>query len=406
MTATIAPSSAELGEPLRVRLGASAETPADLLLRLARDPAVTVRAAVAMNGAAPAAADHVLAADADERVRAVLARKLAALVPQLPASQGSELREQVLQTLSALVEDEAVRIRAILADILKEMPGAPRALILRLAHDSAIPVSDPVIRLSPVLTQEDLLALLAAPPNPAVATAIAGREGLSEPVCDAIAATADTDAIRVLLGNHAASIREATLDELIKRCSGQPSWHQPLVRRPGLSPRAARALSQIVAVHLLQMLASRADLDLATSQELRRRLAAQLMPAPPSPTGGTAQEPSMTEALRLRAARQLDEAALLTAARRGQASLCAAMLAVAAGVPMASVERAAMLRSPKSLISLVWKAGWTMRAGHAVQGLLGQLPPESILPPGSGGRFPLSIDEMEWQLAFLRQGAE
>ena len=63
-------------------------------------------------------------------------------------------------------------------------------------------------------------------------------------------------------------------------------------------------------------------------------------------------------------------------------------------------------RSPKSLISLVWKAGWTMRAGHAVQGLLGQLPPESILPPGSGGRFPLSIDEMEWQLAFLRQGAE
>ena len=73
--------------------------------------------------------------------------------------------------LAELVEDEAVRVRAAIADVVKDMPQAPRELILRLAHDSAVPVSEPVIRLSPLLTTEDLLALLArrparAPPPP------------------------------------------------------------------------------------------------------------------------------------------------------------------------------------------------------------------------------------------------
>ena len=68
-----------------MRLGASADSPPDLLAALATDPAVTVRAAVALNTAAPADADRILARDGDERVRTLLARKLAALVPGLQA---------------------------------------------------------------------------------------------------------------------------------------------------------------------------------------------------------------------------------------------------------------------------------------------------------------------------------
>ena len=58
-------------EITRVRLGASPDSPRDLLQWLAADPAVTVRAAVAMNTAAPADADRLLAGDGDERIRSM-----------------------------------------------------------------------------------------------------------------------------------------------------------------------------------------------------------------------------------------------------------------------------------------------------------------------------------------------
>ena len=56
-----------------------------MLIDLADDPSVTVRAALALNTAAPAQVNDDLASDRDERVRILLARKLAALVPTLSA---------------------------------------------------------------------------------------------------------------------------------------------------------------------------------------------------------------------------------------------------------------------------------------------------------------------------------
>ena len=76
------------------------------------------------------------------------------------------------------------------------------------------------------------------------------------------------------------------------------------------------------------------------------------------------------------------------------------MLAVAAQVPLAEVDRAATLRSPKALVSLVWKAGFSMRVAGPVQSLLGRLGPAGILTETAGG-FPLGIEEMSWQLELL-----
>ena len=59
--------TAQIGgdERIRVRLGAAADTAQAVLLRLATDPAPTVRAAVAMNPAASGAVNQVLAGDGD-----------------------------------------------------------------------------------------------------------------------------------------------------------------------------------------------------------------------------------------------------------------------------------------------------------------------------------------------------
>src|ERR1700722_20737540 len=75
-----------LGEAARVRLGAHPDTAPDILQALASDVSVTVRASLALNSATPIATNATLAGDMDERVRALVARKLALLVPALSVS--------------------------------------------------------------------------------------------------------------------------------------------------------------------------------------------------------------------------------------------------------------------------------------------------------------------------------
>jgi len=391
-------------EAARVRLGASAATSPELLRGLADDTSVVVRAALALNEAAPPAANRALARDADERVRVLLARKLAGLLPNLSTSDQARLQQDTWELLAALVADETVRVRVAIADVVKEMPEAPRELILRLAQDTALPVSEPVVRLSPLLTSEDLLALLAQAPGPEITLAVARRARLDEAVCDTIAETKHSVAIGALLANPSAQIREATLDALIARSVEHVEWHEPLVRRPSLPPRAAQALSEIVATHLLEVLASRADLAPPLGEELRCRLARRLMAAnarPAANRGDPTAEQVLAEASTLAARGGLSEEAVLAACRRGDAPRAAALLAVAASVPVSMVDRASSLRSAKGLVSLVWKAGLSMRAAGALQCLLACLAPEAVLAPAPGGRFPLAEEEMLWQLDFL-----
>jgi uncharacterized protein (DUF2336 family) len=372
------------------------------LIDLAADPSVTVRAAVALNGAAPPQVNELLAKDHDERVRILLARKLTALVPGLSQVEQAQLCRETWDTLNTLVADEAVRVRAVIADTVKELPDAPRELIRQLARDVDLSVYEPVVRLSPLLSTEDLLALVTKPPAAGTVLAVARRARLEPAVSDAIAGTADSAAIRALLDNPLAQIREATLDALVARSADHPDWHAPLVRRPSLPPRAAKMLSEIVSAHLLAELATRADLAPSLAEELRQRVAVRLTPGgePGGPRDMTREE-ALAEARSLASQGILDEAKLLEAVQRADLRYAASLLAVAAGLPVSVVDRAATLRSAKGLVSLVWKAGFTMRAAVAVQMLLARLAPSDVLHPGAAGNFPLAIEEMRWQLDFL-----
>ena len=109
----------------------------------------------------------------------------------------------------------------------------------------------------------------------------------------------------------------------------------------------------------------------------------------------------MIEARLLADAGRLDESALLGAVRRGEARMATALLAVAADLPASVIDSAATLRSAKGLISLLWKAGFTMRVAGPVQMLLARLPPNTVLRATTSGGFPLTGEEMRWQINFL-----
>ena len=387
----------------RVKLGAGATTRPDVLLDLAHDPAVTVRAALALNAAAPAQANDILAGDHDEKVRLLLARKLTILLPSLSMADQARVYQETWDTLGLVVADEATRVRALVAEAIKGLPDAPRELILRLAYDTEVSVYEPVIRLSPLLTTDDLVALVVKAPARGTTLAVARRPGIALAVSDAIAASMDTVAIRALLENPSAQIRETTLDALVERSVGHPDWHEPLVQRPSLPPRTARLLSEIVATHLLEVLATRADLAPPLVEELRQRIAARVAAQLPleGPREELTTEVAVGRARALAMNAKLTEQSLLDAVRRGESRYATALLAVAAGTSISVVDRAASLRSAKGMVSLVWKAGFTMRAAIATQFLLARLPPGEVLSAGVGESFPLAVEEMRWQLDFL-----
>jgi len=389
-------------EAARVRLGSNAESPADLLYFLARDPSVTVRAAVAMNSRTPAPAEAVLANDADDRVRAVLGRKLALIASGLGDQVQTRLERVVRALLASLVMDEAERVRAMIADVLKDLPNAPPDIIRQLARDTAISVSEPIIRFSPLLSENDLLLLLAAPPCTGTRGAVARRANLSLVTSDAVVATANSGAICDLLNNHSAAIREATLDGLVAKAAGNRLWHEPLVRRPGLSVASMRALSAIVADYLVSLLAERAGLDPEFRAELRARLNNRLAAQPHGVDDPEISIAALIDHVRaLEREGKLSENTLTQAVRSGDQHLVVAIMAVTAKVQASVVEYAISLPSAKGLVSLIWRAGFSMGTAVAVQVLLARVPPRGVVNATPNGGFPLSADEMRWQLEFL-----
>lgn len=386
------------GSAARVRRAVSEGAAPAELASLARDPDVLVRAAVAINRSCAPEVDRILVQDGDERVRALLAGRVARLIPELGSRDRLGAAEHVRTMLLVLVQDTAVRVRAAIADAVKSMPEAPRELILRLAHDTAVQVSDPVLRLSPVLTDADLLALLARPPHAQTDHAVAARPDLGPSVTDAIALHATAPAVALMLANPSAQIRESTLDSLVERASAHAAWQAPLVRRPTLSAHAAETLARFVAGPLLEALSQRNDLDPAVKQLIERQVAASLNQQSGEPDDAAI----ITELVRLKASKALEEGVLLEAARMGQLRRVAATLAVASGIPLSTIDRVIDLRNAKALISVVWRAGFSMRAGKVVQSTLGQLAPSLILAAAVDGGFPLSEEEMRLQLELLK----
>ncbi len=376
MTTTTRMREASIAE--RTAIAADGATPPELLTWLAGDGAPAVRAAVAANRATPPQAGLLLAEDPDTAVREALARRIGRLAPAAQPESPDRLARMTDAILARLVEDAAVAVRAALADAVAGLPDAPRALILKLAADHALDVAGPVLRLSPLLTESDLLALVAEPPAPITRRCIAGRPALQESVAEAVADSADSPAIAALLGNASAAIREATLDRLIEGAAEQPAWQAALLRRPRLPAHAARTLGTVVAAHLLEVLAARADLPEGLADTLRTRIEARLADAAPS------------------------EAAAREAAQSGDRAALVGLLAAGTGLGETRLEAALALRSPRVVAALCWRAGWSAELGEEVQLALG-VARARLVRANVEGSWTLSIAEMQWQIELLEE---
>ncbi|MBC7952139.1 MAG: DUF2336 domain-containing protein [Rhodospirillaceae bacterium] len=399
-------TAAAQDDKARAELAGRRDIKPEILYYLAEDASVEVRRNVARNAQTPAQANLLLAQDADDDVRIGLAAKIARLAPGLTANEQDRLRRATYETLELLTRDQIGKVREILSDALKDVADAPPEVIRRLARDAQLAVSGPVLQYSPVLTDEDLLEIISSGPIPGALSAISKRSVVNTRVADAIASTDDVDAIAVLLANPSAQIREETLDRLVDRAADIESWHQPLVERPHLHAKAANKLARFVAATLLQGLAARQDLEpdaaVAVAAVVRKRLdeLEATGPAKADARKVADETTALMRAQQMKFQNKLDESTIDTALSGSDHAFVIAGLSVLAGLSVSTVKKAAHTQSAKGIVAITWKAGLSMGLCTQLQTKLLRLPANRLLH-SRGGTFPLTADEMMWQLEFL-----
>ncbi len=272
--------------PTRAVLARNASTPREVLAFLSQDADPHVRAGVAANPRAPFSVLNLLSEDDDVSVREALARRVAGLLPSLSSSTHDRLAAILQPILLRLVKDTAVEIRLIIAEAAKDLATVPRDTVRRLAMDTEIRVAEPIICLSPLLTEGDLLALIAAPPTATTIHAVARRAGIGEAVTDALIAQGDCAAIGLMLENSSAKVRPASLDDVLNRARFNPEWFPSLMARPALTPDTAIRLAGVVADTLLRPLMQRDDVDQELLFRIRQCVADRVgLPRPILPNG-------------------------------------------------------------------------------------------------------------------------
>ena len=343
--------AADQSTGVRRKLAKRANVQPEILYFLAEDADPGVRAEIAANPSTPVQADAILSKDTDAVVRERIAYKIASLAPELSVAERERAGEIVTGILENLARDEAVKIRRVLADSLKDAKGIPQSVVEKLARDPDEAVCVPVLGNSPLLSDEFLVEIIESGPVRAALHAISGRPALGAGVADAIVATDDTEVITTLLSNTSAQIREETLDRIVDGAADRDAWHAPLVARPSLSARAGSALSRFVTDALLETLAARKDLDPAVTDAIgegvRRRLG-------DGEADTDDEEPASEKVRRLFAEQRLTESDVKAAMMRGDRQFVIEAIAALGGVAVPAVRKAFSLASAKGVAALSW----------------------------------------------------
>jgi uncharacterized protein (DUF2336 family) len=407
---------------IRANMAKRTDLRPELLYYLTDDVSPEVRQALADNSALPWQADMKLAGDSSVDVRAGLAGKVQRVLPGLKPGEQDTARQHIMKTLEVLAKDTAARVRGVVAETLKDVADAPPELVKQLARDAELVVAAPVLQFSPLLTDEDLIEIVRGKFAEGANSFVAKRAGVSERLSDAIVQSDDIEAVTTLLGNPSAQIREETLDLVLDKAPSRPSWHGPLVDRPQLSNKAALKIAAFVAEAFAQRLQARPDLDPATKDavtaEVRKRIAEAAGGGVDDTTGlgkkrnvadpdwaaggGEGEGETVGDKVkRLRREKKLDDAAIVAAAQGGEKLFVKLALAELAAVRADAVDKILTARSAKGVIAVCWKAKLKLPTAVAVQQRTLSLPPKNVLNQPKWDGWPLTEEELKWQLEFF-----
>lgn len=389
----------------RIELAGRTDLRPEILYFLAEDESPDVRREIARNSDTPRQADKLLATDVDDEVRCELAQKIGRLIPGLSDKESSKLQDLTFEVLRILAEDQLPRVRQIIAEEIKTATNAPPDIVQRLAEDLELIVSAPILEYSILLTDQDLLEIIASRMDTGVLSAISRRHNVSESVCDAIVAARDEPSVAALLANPSAQIREETLDSVIEGAPDVEKWHEPLANRPSLSQRALQRIAGFVTSVLLNVLVEKNELDTATRKivkaAVKKRIKEEDAQLQPTAEDVERDREDAVRAKKMHAEGKLDDAAVSKAVKAGQRAFVEHALVHKTKLPLVSVRRVLESKSGKAVTALAWHADLSMRTALTLQKELAQVPAHAILNARGGVDYPLSQDALSWYLDFF-----
>ena len=141
--------------------------------------------------------------------------------------------------------------KADYAERVAAEPSLPHSLAHELAQDEDLRVATMLLRLSPVLTDDDLAAI-AMTQSQTHLVAIAQRLSLSEAVTDVLVTRGDQDVLRTVSGNEGARFSDGGLDTLMERGAGDVRIAGNMAGRiaqlPASQAKRVLAIAQRIAV--------------------------------------------------------------------------------------------------------------------------------------------------------------
>lgn len=429
----------------RLALASNPRTPPEFLYYLCDDPDVGVRRAVGENPSTPNKADAKLSKDDDISVRCAVARKIVG--DGLDAASRRDMWRMGFTILETLMRDNVVKVRRILSQALKSDAEAPHQMVLGLARDKDEDVAAPVLRESPVLTDEDMMSIIEDGSQGWAQEAIAGRDSLSPALADKLIERGEAKAVAGVIANPGSSLSEPTLERLVDRSETVKELQPPLVGRKNMSGGLLGKLARFVAQPLLATLCGRTDLDEQSARAINgaiearddkpevratatkqanapsgaksakgKTLSARLSeiksiaakPSRAKPSDTKQGDSSFTDAGTPEArARGMFKRGTLTdeivgaALDRWESNFVMEALALRTGYPAEKVRRMVRVKSARTIVALAWKAGFSARFAMDLQRQLANILPTKIINARDGVDYALTTKEMENQLSLF-----
>lgn len=188
--------------------------------------------------------------------RATAAYKICTRIDTLELS--AEDRESAHQILELLSVDAAQLVRQALATTLRNSPKLPRDIAQRLARDADV-IAIPLLRNSPVLTDEDLVEIVLAG-SPEKQIAIANRAALGEGLTEVIALYGCKPAVEAVALNEGASFSDEAYAGVLKRFADDNAIKGALISRPRLPLHITEKLVAMVTGELFDRLVNKHEL--------------------------------------------------------------------------------------------------------------------------------------------------
>lgn len=159
-------------------------------------------------------------------------------------------KELITDVLMALMRQAEIDLRMAVSDRLAVLDNVPLRMVLHLANDE-IKVADPILRLSPLLEDMDLIYIIKAK-GADHWRAIARREKLGSSVVDHLAETKDLTTAVTLSENHTLHLSDKAMNILAGMASNSDALAQPLLMRSDVPAAVAAKLYAYVGEELKQ----------------------------------------------------------------------------------------------------------------------------------------------------------